>query len=95
MKSLRVMEPVAVCVADHARAGLWLCHSRASLSRARLRRLACPRNRNYRRRKLRVLSSCAYTTCGPEGGYYGRSNRCYDLYDEFNGFFLCHGSLGY
>ena len=37
----------------------------------------------------------AYTARGPEGRYYGRSNRCYDLYNKLNRFFLCHGKLGY
>ena len=56
-----LLQPTAVCVADHARAGLWL------------------------------LYSCAYTASGPEGRYYGRSNRRYDLYNELNGLFLTHG----
>ena len=33
----------------------------------------------------------AYTRCGPEGRYYGRSNRCYDLYNKLKRFLLCHG----
>ena len=33
----------------------------------------------------------AYTARGPEGRYYGRSNRCYDLYNKLKRFLLCHG----
>ena len=38
---------------------------------------------------LRGLSPDA--RCRAEGRYYGRSNRCYDLYNKLKRFLLCHG----
>ncbi len=35
----------------------------------------------------------SHTARGTKCRYDGCSNRCYDLYDEFNGFSLTHGRL--